>query len=149
MSNSIRVGVYVDVVNLTRNGGYGMQYDVLREFATRDWGEPVRLNAYVAYDEERALEDSDYENRARDFQLRLRDFGYKVIEKKSIGLRTNGAIVTGKPTQIWIWLWMHFLSRSDWTVSFLPQETVTFNRSFGLSRTKAVVLKSLPFGTYP
>lgn len=83
MSNSnIRVGVYVDVVNLTRNGGYGMQYDVLREFATRDQGEPVRLNAYVAYDEERAYEDEDYEVRARDFQLRLRDFGFKVIEKR-------------------------------------------------------------------
>lgn len=83
MDNShIRVGVYVDVVNLTRNGGYGMQYDVLREFATRDQGEPVRLNAYVAYDEERAYEDEDYEVRARDFQLRLRDFGFKVIEKR-------------------------------------------------------------------
>ncbi|TNE50046.1 MAG: NYN domain-containing protein [Deltaproteobacteria bacterium] len=81
-NGSIRVGVYVDVVNLTRNGGYGMQYDVLREFATRDWGEPVRLNAYVAYDEERSYEDEDYEIRARDFQLRLRDFGYKVTEKR-------------------------------------------------------------------
>ena len=78
----IRVGVYVDVVNLTRNGGYGMQYDVLREFATRDNGIPVRLNAYVAYDTERAEEDDDYEVRARDFQLRLRDFGFKVIEKQ-------------------------------------------------------------------
>ncbi len=82
MNYPIRVGIYVDVVNLTRNGGYGMQYDVLREFATRDNGIPIRLNAYVAYDTERAAEDEDYEIRAKDFQLRLRDFGYKVIEKK-------------------------------------------------------------------
>ena len=25
-----KVGVYIDVANLTRNGGYGMRYDVLR-----------------------------------------------------------------------------------------------------------------------
>lgn len=78
----VKVGVYVDVVNLTRNGGYGMQYDTLREFATRDFAEPMRLNAYVAYDFERGEEDRDYRNRSRDFQLRLRDFGYKVIEKQ-------------------------------------------------------------------
>ena len=83
MNPGVRVGVYVDVVNLTRNGGYGMQYDVLREFATRDDGLPIRLNAYVAYDTERAAEDAEYESRAKDFQLRLRDFGYKVIEKKT------------------------------------------------------------------
>jgi uncharacterized LabA/DUF88 family protein len=77
-----KVGVYVDVVNLTRNGGYGMQYDVLREFATRDQAEPMRLNAYVAYDYVRAEDDRDYRIRSRDFQLRLRDFGFKVIEKE-------------------------------------------------------------------
>ena len=30
-----RVGVYVDAENLRLNGGYGMRYDVLREFACR------------------------------------------------------------------------------------------------------------------
>ena len=34
-NKNLRVGVYIDVANLARNGGYGMRYDVLRDFACR------------------------------------------------------------------------------------------------------------------
>jgi len=54
---------------------------VLRDFACRDNGEPIRLNAYVAYDEERARTDHDYRDRTFNFHSTLRDYGYKVIEK--------------------------------------------------------------------
>jgi uncharacterized LabA/DUF88 family protein len=77
-----KVGVFVDVANVTRNGGYGMRFDMLREFACRDDAEPVRLNAYVAYDEDRARSDVEYQRRTIDFHFKIRDFGYKVIEKK-------------------------------------------------------------------
>lgn len=76
-----RVGVYVDVANLTRNGGYGMRYDVLREFACRGGAEPVRLNAYVSFDSDRAEHDASYREGQHGFYSTLRDFGYKVIEK--------------------------------------------------------------------
>lgn len=76
-----RVGVYVDVANIARNGGYGMRYDVLREFACRGNAEPVRLNAYVTYDAERAEQDPSYRDAQNNFFSLLRDFGYKVIEK--------------------------------------------------------------------
>ena len=76
-----RVGVYVDVANLTRNGGYGMRYEVLREFACRGNAEPVRLNAYVSYDADRAETDSIYREAQYGFYSLLRDFGYKVIQK--------------------------------------------------------------------
>lgn len=79
--SATKVGVYVDVANLARNGGYGMRYEILREFATRDSAEPVRLNAYVAFDAERAEEDHGYRERTLDFHFVLRDFGFKVIEK--------------------------------------------------------------------
>jgi uncharacterized LabA/DUF88 family protein len=78
---STRVGVYVDVANLARNGGYGMRYDVLREFACRDNAEPVRLNAYVGFDAERAEHDMAYRLGQQGFFSLLRDFGYKVIQK--------------------------------------------------------------------
>jgi uncharacterized LabA/DUF88 family protein len=85
MSNrqAARVGVYVDVANITSNGGNGMRYDVLREFATRDGAEPIRLNAYVTYDPERERGDPSgiYRARQAGFHSRLRDFGYKVILK--------------------------------------------------------------------
>lgn len=78
---SRRVGLYVDVANLAMNGGYGMRYDVLREFACRDNAEPMRLNAYVSFDAERAEFDYSYKEGQYGFYSLLRDFGYKVIQK--------------------------------------------------------------------
>jgi uncharacterized LabA/DUF88 family protein len=75
------VGVYVDAANIQSNGGYGMQYDVLREFACHDHGVPIRLNAYVTFDAERARQDPVYASRTNNFYSALRDFGYKVIIK--------------------------------------------------------------------
>jgi hypothetical protein len=40
------------------------------------------MNVYVAYDEERAIEDAIYRNRTLGFYSTIRDFGYKVIEKR-------------------------------------------------------------------
>ena len=79
--SSTRVGVYIDVANLAMNGGYGMRYDVLREFACRDFAEPIRLNAYVSFDAERADQDYSYKEAQYGFYSLLRDFGYKVIQK--------------------------------------------------------------------
>lgn len=77
-----KVGVYVDVSNMYRNGGQKMRYDVLREFACRGDAEPVRLNAYVSYDARRAAKDTDYQTGALSFHSALRDIGYKVIVKE-------------------------------------------------------------------
>lgn len=76
----LRIGVYVDSMNIVRNGGYGMRYEVLRRFATRNGGEIIRLNAYVALDEERVGSDPNY-NATLNFISTLRDLGFKVIEK--------------------------------------------------------------------
>jgi uncharacterized LabA/DUF88 family protein len=78
----IKVGVYVDVSNIAQNGGYGMQYDILRSFACRNSGVAMRLNAYVAYDEEMAEKNPEYKKKSKNFHSILRDFGYKVIVKK-------------------------------------------------------------------
>jgi len=81
-NTTTRVGVYVDVANINRNGGYGMGYEILREFACRDAAEALRLNAYVSYDAEKARRDSYYFHRTNSFYSVLRDFGYKVIQKE-------------------------------------------------------------------
>jgi uncharacterized LabA/DUF88 family protein len=81
MAIDTKVGVYVDVENMARNGGYGMRYDILREFAARGGADPVRLNAYVAFDYGRAQNDQQYRENAFNFHSALRDFGYKVIQK--------------------------------------------------------------------
>jgi uncharacterized LabA/DUF88 family protein len=79
--SNFTVGVFIDVANLARNGGYGMRYDVLREFACRGEAEPARLNAYVSYDADRAEMDSPYRDGQYRFFSMLRDYGYKVIQK--------------------------------------------------------------------
>lgn len=80
-SQLTKVGVYVDAANIVMNGGYGMRFDVLRRFACRDGGQAVRLNVYLAFDEERAKQDEAYRSSNREFHLVLRDLGYKVIQK--------------------------------------------------------------------
>lgn len=77
-----RVGIFVDGSNVYANGGNGMRYDVLRQFACRDGAVPVRLNAYVSYDKVRAESDAQYRDKNQAFFRRLRDYGYKVIIKE-------------------------------------------------------------------
>jgi len=80
VSNS-KVGVYIDAQNISMNGGFGMQFHVLREFACREGAQAIRLNAYVSYDSERAKTDQPYKTKVNAFYFRLRDLGYKVIQK--------------------------------------------------------------------
>jgi len=79
--NGTRVGVFVDVENINRCGGYGMRYDVLRQFACRDGAQALRMNAYVTFDPERAAADALYREGTGRFHGSLRDMGYKVIVK--------------------------------------------------------------------
>jgi hypothetical protein len=81
MNATERVGIYVDAVNVTMNGGYGLRYDILRKFACRGGGIASRLNVYLCYDTERLKEDKEYRNKNQRFCEVLRDFEYKVIEK--------------------------------------------------------------------
>lgn len=83
-----KIGIYVDAVNVTMNGGYGLRYDTLRKFACRDGGIASRLNVYLCYDEERLKTDADYKARNKRFCEMLRDFEYKVIEK-AVQVYTN------------------------------------------------------------
>jgi uncharacterized LabA/DUF88 family protein/cold shock CspA family protein len=78
---NLRVGVYVDVENVSRTGGRGLRFDTLREYACREGGEAIRLNAYLAFDETRAEHDADYRGRTTRYHFALRDVGFKVIEK--------------------------------------------------------------------
>jgi len=79
--SQLKVGIFVDVAYMYRNGGRGMRYDILREFASRDSGELVRMNAYVSYDADRAEGDIDYREGVHKFYSTLRDYGFKVIKK--------------------------------------------------------------------
>ncbi len=96
VQSTSKVGVYCDVANMYRNGGQRMQYDKLREFACRDFAEPVRLNAYVTFDAERAKTDYTYRDGARSFHSKLRDYGYKVCVKEISWYRDDSGNRYGK-----------------------------------------------------
>lgn len=76
-----KVGVYVDAANVSKNGGFGLRYEILRKFACRGGEYPLHLNVYQAYDARRAETDTTYREKVTRFAEVLRDYGYKVIEK--------------------------------------------------------------------
>lgn len=75
------VGLYVDAANIQINGGFGMQYDILRRFACRGQAEPMRLNAYMIFDAERAARERQYANGTSNFFASVREYGFKVNVK--------------------------------------------------------------------
>ncbi len=79
--HNLKVGVFVDAENIKFNGGYQLRYDILRRFAARDGGSLLRLNTYLAFDQERAREDSEYAKKSYIYQQMVRDFGWKIIVK--------------------------------------------------------------------
>ena len=82
LGSNIRVGVFVDAENVRYNGGYQMRYDVLRRFAAREGGMLQRLNTYMAFDAERAREDTEYKKKSQTYQQMVRDFGWKITVKQ-------------------------------------------------------------------
>lgn len=76
----MKVGIFVDSTNVSRNGGFAMKYDVLRDFCLQE-GIPIRMNTYVAFDTKRAEEDWEYRDKQYGYFEVLRGFGYKVITK--------------------------------------------------------------------
>lgn len=81
MKRSTKVGIYIDAVDVTMNGGFGLRYDILRKFALRDGCMPSRLNVYLAYDKFRAETDENYLQKTNRFCEVLRDFEFKVVER--------------------------------------------------------------------
>jgi len=77
----LKVGVFVDAENIKFNGGYQLRYDILRRFAARDGGTLLRLNTYLAFDQERAKEDYEYAKKSYIYQQMVRDYGWKIIVK--------------------------------------------------------------------
>jgi len=75
-----KLGIFVDAENIARNGGYGMQYDILRQFGCRNGGLLLRQNVYLAIDRERLRTDPTY-RRTLEYHSILRDLGFKVNEK--------------------------------------------------------------------
>ena len=73
----------------------------------------MRLNAYVAHDEEKSKTDKEYREKTLNFYAALRDFGYKVIEKnRSCGTWTKRVRGTARRTRTSTWQWTRLQSEN-------------------------------------
>lgn len=78
----IKIGIYVDAANILMNGGFNMRYDMLKAYCTEGHAIPIRLNTYLAFDEEKSKKNKEYRERQQGYHSALRNFGYKVVIKK-------------------------------------------------------------------
>jgi uncharacterized LabA/DUF88 family protein/cold shock CspA family protein len=78
----LKGGIFLDMENLMRNGGWGIRYDVVREFAEAQGVTVLRANAYMALDTSRE---------GGDPVLRQKKEGYRAA------IRRNGFHLTLKP----------------------------------------------------
>lgn len=90
----IKVGLFIDGENIMRCGGYGLRYEVLKQYVGQ-FGTVLRANIYIAQDIER--EEKDYKHREgkETFRESLRKMGYRVITKP-VKKYTNGDSITYK-----------------------------------------------------
>ena len=76
----MKIGVFIDAENIRRSGGYGIRYDVLRDYVSQ-YGDAIRLNSYMSIDEARMRTDYEYKDRTNGFLSIVRSYGFKVITK--------------------------------------------------------------------
>ena len=64
----LKSGIFLDIENLSHNGGWGMRFDVIKALAKAQGTEVLRANAYMAADRKREREDVDYRERANAYR---------------------------------------------------------------------------------
>jgi uncharacterized LabA/DUF88 family protein len=77
----LKAGIFVDAENVMRCGGWGMRYDVLKEFVVAQGASVVRANAYMAIDGDREAADVDYYRKKEAYRASLRGCGFKLVLK--------------------------------------------------------------------
>lgn len=77
----LKAGVFVDVENVSRCGGFHMRYDALCRFVASQGSTLVRANAYLAKDEERERNDSEYQQKREQHRTNLQRHGFRVVPK--------------------------------------------------------------------
>lgn len=78
----LKSGIFLDIENLVRNGGWGLRYDAVRELVAEQGTTVVRANAYMAVDVQREKEDPEYRERQQNYRERVRAAGFHIVEKE-------------------------------------------------------------------
>lgn len=78
----LKAGIFLDMENLTRNGGWGMRLESLRDLVEAQGTTIVRANAYMAVDTQRERDDWEYRDKARSYRDRVRSAGFHIVDKE-------------------------------------------------------------------
>ena len=74
----MRTSIYVDEANIHMNGGYGMNYKVLKDLVVKGDCQLVHAISYIIEDSQRRQQDSEYDQKQRRFYWQLRQAGFSV-----------------------------------------------------------------------
>jgi uncharacterized LabA/DUF88 family protein/cold shock CspA family protein len=83
----IKAGVFLDVENLMRNGGWGIRYDVVTGMIEEQGAVVLRANAYMAIDVLREARDPLYRQKKDAYRGAIRRNGYHLVLKQVMRYR--------------------------------------------------------------
>lgn len=78
----LKAGIFLDMDNLVRNGGWGMRFRTVRELVEARGATVVRANAYMAIDREREAADAEFRKKKKNFRAAIRREGYHLVLKR-------------------------------------------------------------------
>lgn len=78
----LKAGIFLDIENLVRCGGWGIRYGAVRALVEHQGAVIVRANAYMAIDTEREEWDPEYRQKKQDYRDAVRREGYHVVLKE-------------------------------------------------------------------
>lgn len=77
----MRAGIFLDVENLVRCGGWGVRFKAVRALVEAQGATVVRANAYMRIDRERESHDLDYRLKKAEYRDAVRREGYRLVLK--------------------------------------------------------------------
>ena len=78
----LKGGIFLDVENLTRNGGYGMRFRAVKELVEAQGITILRANAYMAHDVDEEQRDPVFRNAKQEYRNRLHREGFHLVLKE-------------------------------------------------------------------
>jgi len=77
----LKAGIFLDIENLSRNGGWGMRFDVIKKLAEAQGTVVLRANAYISVDTKRRREDEEYRKKNQAYMAAIRRNGFHPTSK--------------------------------------------------------------------
>ena len=78
----LRAGIFLDVENLVRSGGWGIRFRTVRDLVEKQGATVLRANAYMAVDREREGQDPEYRIKKSEYRDAVRRAGYRLSLKE-------------------------------------------------------------------